>query len=147
MAGKRGRRSLASLTTVAITDKIQVMTRLKPSHDLTDEEVEVWSAVTASESADWFNTGNAPLLSQYCRHVVRARHVGEMIERATSSHELEIADYDRLLKMQDRESRAISSLATKMRISQQATTNHRGNKRPTQARKPWEIQARAETED
>jgi hypothetical protein len=34
----------------------------------------------------------------------------------------------RLQKMQERESRAIASLATKMRITQQATINKRGNK-------------------
>jgi hypothetical protein len=40
--------------------------------------------------------------------------------------------------MQEREGRAISSLAGRMRISQQSTMNHRGNKKPTQARKLWE---------
>jgi hypothetical protein len=39
--------------------------------------------------------------------------------------------------MQERESRAIASLATKMRITQQATTNHRGNK--IESKKPWEF--------
>ena len=43
----------------------------------------------------------------------------------------------RLLKMQQRESVVVALLATKMRLSQQSTTNHRGNKRPT-ATKPWE---------
>jgi hypothetical protein len=42
---------------------------------------------------------------------------------------------DRLQKMQERESRAIASLATKMRITQQATINKRGNK----IKKPWEF--------
>jgi hypothetical protein len=35
---------------------------------------------------------------------------------------------DHLHKMQARESRAIASLATKMRITQQATINQRGNR-------------------
>ena len=138
---KRGRQSAAALATVANrVDAIQIVNRLKPPHDLTDEEVEVWAAVTASEAADWFNAGNVPLLTQYCRHVVRARHLAEMIDRATGSgNQLAIEDYDRLLKMQQRESGAIASLATKMRISQQSLTNHRGNKKNTQARKPWEV--------
>jgi hypothetical protein len=50
---------------------------------------------------------------------------------------LAVQDYDRLLHMQDRESRAIAMLATKMRISQQSTTNHRGNSKKS-PRKPWE---------
>jgi hypothetical protein len=137
MQKKRGRTSVAELT-VAKTATIQVMDRPKPPHDLSDEEVEVWAAVTSSQAADWFDPSNLPLLTQYCRHVIRARHLGEWIERASSSPDLAIEDYDRLLKMQQRESGAIAMLATKMRISQQSTTNHRGNKKPSQARKPWE---------
>ena len=137
MQKKRGRQSAASLMVASPTDAIQIMERLRPPHDLNDEEVEVWHAVVSTMPADWFDKGTAPILSQYCRHAVQARRLGEMIERATSDAELDIRDYDRLLKMQQRESAALSSLATKMRITQQATTNHRGNK-TSQARKPWE---------
>jgi hypothetical protein len=120
-----------------LRESIQVVERQKPSHDLTDEEVEVWHAVVSTVPADWFDRGTAPLLSQYCRHVVQARRLAELIEKATSDADLQITDYDRLLKMQQRESGAICSLATKMRISQQSTTNHRGNK-TEENRKPWE---------
>jgi len=44
---------------------------------------------------------------------------------------------DRLQKMQERETRAITSLATKMRLTQQSTRTHRGNK--IESRKPWEF--------
>jgi hypothetical protein len=135
--GTRGRTSAASLT-VAKVSPVETVERQRPPHDLSDEEVEVWSAVVNSEPADWFSPGNVPLLSQYCRHTIHARRIAELIERATADPDLPVSAYDRLLKMQDRESRAIASLATKMRISQQATTNHRGNKKPTAARKPWE---------
>jgi hypothetical protein len=135
--GTRGRTSAASLT-IAKVSPVETVERQRPPHDLSDEEVEVWSAVVNSEPADWFSPGNVPLLSQYCRHTIHARRIAELIERATADPELAVSAYDRLLKMQDRESRAIASLATKMRISQQATTNHRGNKKPTAARKPWE---------
>lgn len=135
--GTRGRTSAASLT-VAKVSPVETVERQRPPHDLSDEEVEVWSAVVNSEPAGWFSPGNVPLLSQYCRHTIHARRIAELIERATADPNLPVSAYDRLLKMQDRESRAIASLATKMRISQQATTNHRGNKKPTAARKPWE---------
>jgi hypothetical protein len=46
-------------------------------------------------------------------------------------------EFDRLLKIQERESRVIASLTTKMRLTQQATTNHRGNK--IEPKKPWEF--------
>lgn len=117
---------------------VQVVERLRPTHDLTDEEVEVWVGVVGAEPADWFSPTNAPLLGQYCRHVVQARRVAELLEKATGDKDLSVEDYDRLLKMQDRESRAIASLATKMRLAQQSTTNHRGNKRPRPLRRPWQ---------
>lgn len=140
MQKKRGRPSAASLVTLASPlDAIEVVERAKPPHDLTDEEIEVWVAVTASESADWFTPGTLPLLKQYCRHVVRARHLAEWIERAQTKKNFELADYDRLLKMQQRETAAMCSVATKMRITQQSTTNHRGNKKTSASRKPWEI--------
>ena len=139
MQKKRGRKSAASLMTIGgAADAILIVERQKPSHDLNDEEVEVWHAVVSTVPADWFDKGTAPLLTQYCRHVVQARRLGELIEKATSDAELKIEDYDRLLKMQQRESAVIASLATKMRISQQSTTNHRGNKQTQARRKPWE---------
>lgn len=133
---KRGRPSAAALE--VISQPLEAVPRLTAPHELNDEETEVWFAVVNTQPADWFDAGTAPLLTQYCRHVIQARRVAELIEKATGDPELSIKDYDRLLKVQQRESASISSLATKMRISQQATTNHRGNKKPKASRKPWE---------
>lgn len=137
MQRKRGRASVAALTMTPPTP-IQIIERPKAPHDLTDEEVEVWAAVTASMAADWFDAGSLPLLTQYCRHVVRSRHVAEMIHRAMDDKQYTLEDYDRLLKMQQRESAAISMLATKMRICQTSTLNARGNKKQLPGRKPWD---------
>jgi hypothetical protein len=136
--GNRGRPSSAALAISSPADALQTMQRLRPPHDLTDEEVEVWAHVVENEPADWFSPSTAPLLAQYCRHTVHARRVAELIERAGSDPELAVRDYDRLLKMQDREGRALANLATKMRIAQQSTTNHRGNKVQKAVKKPWE---------
>lgn len=137
IGNKRGRVSAAALAVSPLTP-IERVERQKPPHDLTDEEVEIWSDVVNSEPADWFTRGTRPLLAQYCRHVIGAKRVAELIEKATSDPKLSIIDYDRLLHMQERESRTVAMLATKMRISQQATTNHRGNKKPSAVKKPWE---------
>jgi hypothetical protein len=134
---KRGRVSSAALA-IAPVMPIERVERQKPPHDLTDEEVEVWSAVVNAEPADWFSPSTAPMLAQYCRHVIGTRRIAELIEKATADPKLSIIDYDRLLHMQERESRTVAMLATKMRISQQATTNHRGNKKPSAVKKPWE---------
>lgn len=131
---KRGRVSSAQLE---IVKPVEIMERPRAPHDLTDEETEVWVAVVSGEPADWFSPATMPLLVQYCRHVVHARRVAELLDKATSNKRLPITNYDRLLKMQERESRAIASLATKMRVAQQSTRTHRGNKAPTIAR-PWD---------
>ena len=135
--GTRGRPSIASLT-ISKPAVLEIVERQRPPHDLSDEEVEIWAAVVNTEPADWFTPSTVPLLAQYCRHVIQARHVAELIEKATSDPELSIRDYDRLLAMQDRESKGILNAATKMRIAQQSLTNHRGNKQPRTVRKPWE---------
>lgn len=143
---QRGRRSSKALEIAEISvgalDRVE---RQRPPHDLTDEEVEVWVSIVNTEQADWFSPGNVPLLTQLCRHVVHARRVAELLERALSSVDpetkkptLAIQDYDRLLKMQERESGAMMSLATKLRITNQSITNQRGNFRKATAKEPWE---------
>lgn len=137
--GTRGRKSANELE-IAGPSPLQVVERIKAPHDLTDEEVEVWVAVTASMPADWFSPANAPLLAQYCRHCVQARRIAELVERATGEKELDPNDYDRLLRMQQRESHTIMHLAVKLRISPSQLINWRGNKKSGGAgRKPWEF--------
>jgi hypothetical protein len=135
--GERGRPSAASLAVVR-AGPVETVERLRPPHDLLDEEVEIWAAVVAQEAADRFSPSTGPLLAQYCRHVVGARRVAELLERATADPNLSIEDYDKLLRMQARESQAIATLATKMCIAQRATVNWRGNKKPIAGGKPWE---------
>jgi hypothetical protein len=132
---QRGRKpsSLALLEREAV----EVQPRLLAPHDLTDEEVEIWRIVIDAFPADWFSPANIVLLSQYCRHAVQARRIAQLIEKATSDKNLKIQDYQRLLQMQKHESDALCMLATKMRITQQSVTNHRGNKK-TITFKPWE---------
>jgi hypothetical protein len=127
--GARGRQSLASLEISGTTSRLD---RPSAPHDLTDEETEVWVVVVESLPADWFGPSTIPLLVQYCRHAVQARRLGQLIEKATGKKDLELADYDRLLKMQQRESMALAALATKMRISQQSTYD-KSKKKPTQS--------------
>lgn len=57
-----------------------------------------------------------------------SNRIAEMIEQVID--QADVDELDLLLKMQDRESKAISNFATKLRMTPQATTNHRGNKKP-----------------
>lgn len=133
--GSRGRASSAALA-LSSPSPIEVVERQRPPHDLTDEEVEVWAAVVGAEPAEWFTPSTAPLLAQYCRHVVHAKRVAELIERATSDPDLPIELYERLLKMQARESNTVAMLATKMRLAQQSTYD-KSKRKPLALNKPW----------
>jgi hypothetical protein len=132
----RGRKSAASLAVIS-SSGIETIERPRPPSELNDEQSFEWNAVVNRLPADWFGRETQGLLAQYCRHVVAARRVASLIASAEADPECSIKDYDRLLKMQEREGRAISSLATKMRLSQQ-TTYDKSRKKPTSARKPWE---------
>jgi len=136
--GVRGRKSSASLE-VATVGELLTVARPDAPYDLTDEQTEEWWAVVNRLPADWFPRETHAMLAQYCRHVIEARRIAQLIDRMQSDKDgFEIKDYDRLLKMQEREGRAITSLATKMRISQQATTRAEQAKKPSPFKKPWE---------
>ena len=133
---KRGRKSAAELSVVAFPGMAGEGPAPPPS--LTTAEQAVWTRVVASLPADWFSEASWPVLEQYCRHVVEARRLSELIHQATGDPELGIDAYDQLLRMRERETRALVSCATKMRITQQSTRSHRGNQAPGAVRKPWE---------
>ena len=135
--GQRGKKSSASLSVVA---PVQAITRPDAPRNLTVEQAAEWDAVVSRMPADWFPRETHALLAQYCRHVVSAARVSDLIEsivKGETESDNWVADYDRLLKMQEREGRAISSLATRMRISQQSTFD-KEKKKGTSRKRPWE---------
>lgn len=135
--GTRGRTSSAELSVIS-GNGIETVRRPDPPDELTDEQAEEWRAVVNRMSADWFPRETHGMLAQYCRHVVAARRVAQLVADTEAGESLDIDAYDKLLKMQEREGRAISSLATRMRISQQATVRAEKARKPSTVRKPWE---------
>ena len=65
---QRGRKSTASLTVVP---KQVERGAVEPPESLSEAESRVWRAVVGAKPVDWFTDENLPLLSDYCRHVVR----------------------------------------------------------------------------
>lgn len=139
--GMRGKKSTSELSVVP-SASVSAIQRPLPPEELTPEQAGEWRAIVNRMPADWFPRETHPLLTQYCRHAVNCRRIGGMIadfESQPSDDENWLQTYDKLLKMQDREGRALSSLATRMRISQHAQYNHKkktGVASP--AKKPWE---------
>lgn len=134
----RGRKSAASME-IATVSTVETVMRPDAPYDLTDEQSTEWWAVVNRMPADWFPRETHGMLAQYCRHVVAARRVAQLIAKAEKQKALDVEEYDRLLKMQEREGRAISSLATRMRISQQATVRAESARKPNQVEKPWDV--------
>jgi hypothetical protein len=99
------------------------------------------------QPAEAFSATHAPLLELYCRHVVQARVIADEIgnfDRAWMADDDGLKRYDRLLGMAERESRAASSLATRLRITRQAVdqqTVARALTAQNKKRKPWELPA------
>lgn len=144
---QRGRKSAAALA-VKTAFPVASENRLPAPCHLSDAEREVWLEVVNDQPASAFTPTHRPLLEMYCRHVVQARMMAEEIlsfERAWLANDEGLKRYDTLLKMQEREGRAASSLATRLRITRQATdhptTAGRAQARQAKSRKPWEIVA------
>jgi chaperone required for assembly of F1-ATPase len=133
----RGRKSAASME-ITIASNVQAILRPLPPDELTTEQADEWSAVVDRMPADWFPRETHGMLVQYCRHVIAARRIAQLIARIEKAKKLDLDEYDKLLKMQEREGRAVSSLATRMRITQQATVRAESAKKPAQIPAPWE---------
>jgi hypothetical protein len=137
---KRGRKSAAELAVVPVAIEAR---RPPPPDDLTQAQAQVWRDTVATMPAGWFNRSHAPLLVAYCRHVARAAEL-EHVLRGTMApgSDATLEQADRLLKMAERETRAITACARSLRLTLQsqmhprtagrATVNDRGGP------KPWE---------
>jgi len=134
---QRGRKSAASLTVVA-TAGVETVRRPEPPSELTDEQAHEWRRIVNRLPADWFPAETHGLLIQYVRHLVASRRVAQLVAALEGSDEFDTDEYDKLLKMQEREGRALSSLATRMRLTQQSTFDKERDKGTKGRRKPWQ---------
>lgn len=141
---QRGRKSAAALA-VAVPPT-PATARLKAPAHISDAEMAVWTEVVNDQPAEAFSATHRPLLELYCRHVVQARIVADELlnfDRAWMTTDDGLKRYDRLLTMAERESRAASSLATRLRITRQAiehpTTVGRALAKQAKTKKPWEL--------
>jgi hypothetical protein len=140
--GERGRQSTASLSVIPGG----VDRRPDAPTDLTELEVEVWNRTVEGEAADVFGTAALQqMLKDYCRHVIAAERLSLVIEAnmQTTESQISVKDLDCLLKMRDRETKAISDKATKLRLTNQSRYTPRAAgtaaKNAGQASKPWQM--------
>jgi hypothetical protein len=138
--GERGRKSTASLSVIAGG----LDQRPSPPEELTEVEAEVWVRTVDGEAADVFGTAALQqMLKDYCRHVIAAERLGLVIEAnmQTTESEVSLKDLDCLLKMRDRETKAIADKATKLRLTNQSRYTPKAAataaKNAGNALKPW----------
>lgn len=95
---------------------------LEPPDALTSEQAQVWREVVNARSSDYFGADSVPLLEEYCRVVVMCRMLAVQIEAAIAgSGDPETAGMlKHFLDMRDKESRRMTSLATKLRLTNQS---------------------------
>lgn len=134
----RGRKSAASLSVVAPSSQIQTIERPAPPDDLTDEQAAEWVAIVERMPADWFPRETWSLLVQYCRHIVAAKRVDQLIEALQNESDIDLKAWADALKIQRQESGIIAALSTKMRLSQQTSYDKSRKKGSGGVRKPWE---------
>lgn len=136
---KRGKTSLAELSTprAQVIEAFQIPDA--PYH-LTDAQAEVWRAVSNDPGLppDWFTQKNYELLAAHCRHVVEGRRLSRLIEQEVAKPEIDVKQYDDLLRMQERETRAILATMTQMRTTQQALYDKKIKLNAKTVKKPWE---------
>lgn len=140
--GARGRKSTTEMTTAP--GVVAVVERPEPLLDLTPEQADVWRDVVDAMPADWFPRETWGLLGQYCRHVVEARRIAQLIDQECAREDLDVLTYDRLLKLQRQESASIKAMSASMRLSQQSSYNAKsastakGRGGGDTIRRPWQ---------
>jgi hypothetical protein len=132
----RGRKSTAALSVVATS----LPQRMEPPQELTESQAALWREIVAGKPVEWFAADNAPLLAEYVRAVDMGNRLALEIEltlAGTADHSLKD-----LLKMRDTEAKRATSIATKMRLTQQSRYTPQAaataDRKAGSGNKPWQ---------
>lgn len=103
------------------------------------------------QPASAFSETHRDMIDLYCQHMAQAQVLSDEIQafdRAWLADDDGLKRYDRLLAMREREVRSASSLATRLRITRQATSDPktvgRAGANMARSRKPWELTIEAD---
>jgi hypothetical protein len=117
---QRGRESAASLSTVVAQFPIRLP---DPPDDFSDEQVAVWRSIIAEHPIDWLDSGSKPLFAAFCRASVESKRIGDLITSNAADwlkDDEGLCRYKELRKIQAQLSAELTSLATKLRLTQQS---------------------------
>jgi hypothetical protein len=121
--------------------------RPEPPAELNECQAEIWRGIVASEDPKFFATAVLRnLLADYCRHREAIAKVNEMVDGFDPDWLRQsdgLSRYRTLLKIREAETRASVSLATKLRMTNQARFTAKaagaGAARVWHGPKPWEM--------
>jgi hypothetical protein len=110
--------------------------RPEPPASMPDSQKVLWRGIVAEQLPDYFFAGSLPLLAQYVRHVDTASKIERLLQATDPDANMPL--YSKLGDMRARETKAICSLSTKLRLA--PSNRWDGRKRlPVVAReKPWD---------
>src|SRR5262245_37088447 len=120
------RRSVEEIATAMVVvdggfGKLQIP---EPPNDLTDQQAAIWRGVVNSEPIELFaSEATRAMLRDYCEHRCEASKISLVLNEFKSEwlkNDEGVRRYSTLLKMRDLELRAVTMLATKLRITNQA---------------------------
>ena len=134
----RGRPGVHALTVIGPSG-LETVKRPDPPGDLTKDQATEWRDIVNRLPADWFPRETHPMLAQLCRHICVARFIARQIDAMQEGKiEFDLRAFDKLVGMQGVETQRITSISTKLRISQQATVKDAKAAKPSAARPPWQ---------
>src|SRR5690606_29558778 len=111
--------TIPRLRGTGMSDNVVALTapsvHLQPPEGLTEDQARVWRETVNARSADFFGPDQVPMLEEYCRAVVTCRLLGAQVEAAIAGGDP--AELKAVLDMRDKESRRMSSIATKLRLT------------------------------
>lgn len=118
---QRGRKAAAALEVASIgRNGITTVRRPGPPAELSDEMAEEWRRIVNGKPSDWFDAGAQPVLVQFCRHILAARRVGQLIAQQEASEDYDVDRHLALLRAQERQTAAIKAAATSLRLTPQS---------------------------
>jgi hypothetical protein len=136
----RGRRESAAARDVVLIrdDDGEVLERPKPLPELTPEEADEWRYICNAVPATYFPPATWMMLVQYCRHVVFARHLAQMIRQVQSTRKkFDLNQFRVLLREHRAEGAAIAGLLRSMRLTHLSSYADDRTPLPEAAPKPW----------
>jgi hypothetical protein len=138
---QRGRKS--SEDTLSPVVSLVPGTRPDPPPELTPEQAETWRTIVGRRPAGWFMPEVFPLLVQLVRHVSISKMVGEAlaeVDSKTIGDHAGFQRFEKLRRMHQAEGRAITTLATKLRITLASQRDPRQGHAASHiiGPKPWE---------